>query len=67
MNGFIILDHIIINYHYGYQITEYELNHNFYEIKDIPEYKYFYNDEIRRLVKELYNLDIVKYNYEYPF
>ncbi len=104
------------NYHYSYQITEFELNHNFdevikiehlkrettrlnklyrlslknnfdskhhvkknhketkfvgdtlfSEIKDIPEYKYFYNDEIRRLVKELYNLDIVKYNYKYPF
>ena len=34
---------------------------------DIPDYNNFYNDEIRKLVEEVYRDDITNYGYQYPF
>ena len=35
-------------------------------IKQMPtDYKLFYNDEIKKLVEELYEIDIIKYNYSF--
>lgn len=35
--------------------------------KGIPSYKSFYNDEIRRMVYEIYKPDIENYKYKYPY
>jgi hypothetical protein len=32
-----------------------------------PDYKWFYNNEIKKLVEDVYGKDIINYNYEYPF
>jgi hypothetical protein len=33
----------------------------------IPEYKYFYNDDIKSLVEHIYSSDLSLYNYDYPY
>ena len=37
------------------------------EHKGIPSYKSFYNDEIKRMVHEIYKSDIESYKYKYPY
>lgn len=32
-----------------------------------PDYRWFYNDEIKGLVEDIYGDDIKNYGYEYPF
>ena len=36
-------------------------------IKLSPDYVWFYNEKIRKLVEDIYGQDIVNYGYEYPF
>jgi hypothetical protein len=50
-----------IKYFVGYLKTD--------EIKKIgvPDYKYFYNDQIKAIVGRIYRLDIERYGYSYPF
>ncbi len=41
-------------------------NTKFSQIKIMPaNYKIFYNDEIKKLVDEVYKIDIKKYNYSF--